>query len=186
VALKVREIVEPLVRRRGLELVDIQFGEGGGSPALRIFADGPGGISLSALEELSRTLGDIMDAEDPVPTAGRYTLEVSSPGLDRPLTRKSHFEAALGELVMVVTSAKIAGSRKHKGVLSGIDNVAVIVQVDGTARTIPLSQVDSANTIYQFEAVERPGKKPAAKAPPNLNATPRRGADKARRGGPTE
>ncbi|MBI5496864.1 MAG: ribosome maturation factor RimP [Deltaproteobacteria bacterium] len=167
VALRVRELADPVVRRRGCELVDVQYSEGGGtrSSLLRVYADQPGGISINTLQDLSETLGDLLDAEDPVPRA--YQLEVSSPGVDRPLAALSHFEAARGELVMVVTTEKVDGSRKHRGILSGVSPDEVIVQVDGTARTIPLGLIDHAHIIYVFEEVVRPGKPhPAPEQPP--------------------
>lgn len=158
-ALKVRPLVEPVIAHKGLELVDIQYGEGGGGPTLRVFVDGPGGIHIDALQELSGTLGDVLDAEDPMP--GRYQLEVSSPGLNRPLTSRARMEAALGEEVLVVTTFKVEGGRKHKGTLSGVDAEAVMVQVEGQVRRIPLEHVDHAHTIYRFETAEKPGKKGA-------------------------
>ena len=159
-ALKVRDIVDPLVRRRGLFLVDIQYTEGGGAPHLRVFADAPGGISLTQLQDLSETVGDILDAEDPLPS--RYTLEVSSPGVDRPMTQLAHFEAAKGTEVLVVTTTKIDGSRKHRGMLTSVGAQDVVVLVDGSARTLPLHAVDHAHTIYKFQAADKPGKKPKA------------------------
>lgn len=159
VAHKLRELVDPVARRRGLELVDIQFREGRTQSVVQLYADAPGGISLAQLEELSRTLGDLFDAEDPIP-GNTYELEVSSPGLDRPLTVPAHFEAAHGQEVMITTVEKIDGSRKHKGVLSGFGPSGAIVQVEGSSRTIPVDSMDSAHTVYRFVAPPKPGKKP--------------------------
>ncbi|MEW5848993.1 MAG: ribosome maturation factor RimP [Myxococcota bacterium] len=173
-ALKVREIIDPVIRRRGLELVDIQFQEGGPSPTLRVYADRAGGISLAALEELSGTLGDLLDVEDPIPV--KYALEVSSPGVDRPLAKRSHFQAAMGEEVVIKTDGKVDGSRVHRGILSGVGENELVVQVDGTGRTIPFDVVASAHVVYQFQTPVKPGKKPAppqhsgAKNPHNRNA----------------
>jgi len=175
VALKVRELLDPVFRRRGVELVDIHFVEGGGPPALRVYADQPGGISINTLQELSETVGDLMDAEDPVPV--RYTLEVSSPGVDRPLTQVAHFEAAQGEECMVVTTQKVDGSRKHKGILTGIADNTITVIVEGQSRAIALDLIDRAHTVYKFEQVVRPGKTP----PPQKKKEP----STKHRGGPS-
>lgn len=188
-ALKVRELLEPVVRRRGLELVDIQYVEGGSQPVLRLFADAAAGISLNVLEELTGTVGDVLDAEDPI--AQRYTLEVSSPGLERPLTKRSHFEAALGDKVLVRTEDKVDGSRQHRGVLSGISDTELTLQVDGTAasRALPLLQVRDAHLVYEFVPAPRPGKKPAAPGADAHTATTkpsRRKEGGHRRGGQTE
>jgi ribosome maturation factor RimP len=161
VALQVRELVDPLIRRRGMELVDIQFAEGGAAPTLRIFAQQPGGVNLQALKSLSEVISDLLDVEDPLPR--RYQLEVSSPGLDRPLALARHFETALGEEVMVATSVKVDGSRKHCGVLSGFAPDQVVVQLDGASRVIPLETVEHAHVVYKFAVVERPGKHHAAR-----------------------
>lgn len=159
VAHRVRGIIEPVLRRRGLELVNIRFAEGRNSSSLEVYADAPGGISLAQLEDLSRTLGDILDAEDPI--VGHYDLQVSSPGVDRPLTTARHFEAAMGELVQVSSLAKVGGSRRHRGILSGFGPQGLVVQVEGSARTIAVDLIDSAHTVYMFEPVVKPGKKPS-------------------------
>jgi ribosome maturation factor RimP len=161
VAHKLRELMDPVVRRHGLELVDIQFRESRHNGAVQVYADAPGGISLQQLEMLSRTLGDLLDAEDPIP-GDRYELEVSSPGVDRPLTTAAHFEAAHGAEVAIVSIEKVDGSRKHRGVLSGFGPQGAVLQVDGVSRTIALESIDSANTIYQFGPPAQ-GKKPGHK-----------------------
>jgi ribosome maturation factor RimP len=165
-ALKVRALIEPVVRRRGLELVDIQYGEGGGPPALRVYADGGTGITISVLEELSGVLSDLLDAEDPLP--GKYTLEVSSPGVDRPLTKRRHYEAATGQEVAVRTDVKVGGSRTHRGILAGISDTEVFVQVDGTGRPIPIATIRDAHLVYHFA----PGGKPPTKRKPPRQDSP--------------
>jgi hypothetical protein len=82
--------------------------------------------------------------------------------VDRPLTQRAHFEAAQGEQCMVVTMQKVEGSRKHKGILTGIADNTVTVLVETQSRVIPLDLIDHAHTIYQFDAVVRPGKTPPA------------------------
>lgn len=152
VALKVRTLIPPILRRRNVDVVDIRFEDG----HLRVYADQAGGITIATLSELSQTLGDLFDAEDPIP--GPYTLEVSSPGVDRPLATRAHYEAAQGERVMVVTITKIEGGRKHKGILTGISDTEVLLHVDGKTRHLPVDLIDSAHTIYTFETAPKPQK----------------------------
>src|SRR5688500_13481852 len=92
---RVRELVEPLVAADGIEIVDIEHGPG----LLRIFLDREGGIDLEAITRCSEQIADVLDAHDPVP--GRYTLEVSSPGLERPLRTAAQFRRFVGTTVNV-------------------------------------------------------------------------------------
>ena len=92
---KVVELLEPHIERQGYELVSVDFRKGTRNSLLRLLVDKPGGgIALSDLEKLSPTLGDLLDVYDPV--EGRYTLEVASPGVNRPLRKLEHFEAVEG------------------------------------------------------------------------------------------
>src|SRR5271163_1733745 len=95
---KVVELLEPHIERQGYELVSVDFRKGTRNSLLRLLVDKPGGgIALSDLEKLSPALGDLLDVYDPVD--GRYTLEVASPGINRPLVKRSHFEAFVGQRV---------------------------------------------------------------------------------------
>src|SRR5882724_13212417 len=100
VAEKVADLLEPHVEREGYELVSVDYRHGTRNSMLRLLVDRPGGgIALSDLEKLSPKLGDLLDVYDPV--EGRYTLEVSSPGVNRPLTRREDFEAFVGQRVRI-------------------------------------------------------------------------------------
>ena len=99
---RVWELAEPLALATGLELVDVQFRPEAGRLVLRLLIDRPeGGVTLDELARVSREVGDLLDAHDPVP--GRYHLECSSPGLNRPLVREAHFRRAVGRRVRVRT-----------------------------------------------------------------------------------
>ncbi len=110
---RVWELAEPLVIASGLELVDVQYRPEAGRTVLRLLIDRPeGGVTLDQLTRVSRELGDVLDGHDSVP--GRYHLECSSPGLNRPLIREAHFRRALGQQVRVRTREPIAGRRHER------------------------------------------------------------------------
>src|SRR5437879_13815596 len=115
---RVWELAEPLALAGGLELVDVQYRPEGGRVVLRLLLDRPdGGVTLDELTRVSRELGDLLDAHDAVP--GRYQLECSSPGINRPLLREAHFRRVLGERVPVQTRAPIGGRRRFRGTPEG-------------------------------------------------------------------
>src|SRR5215510_3788619 len=131
---RVWELSEPLARAAGLELVDVQYRPEGGRLILRLlldrFADRPvevpaAGVTLDELARISRELGDVLDAHDVVP--GRYHLECSSPGLNRPLVRPEHFARAVGQRVWVRTHEPVAGRRQFHGILEAVGDGTVTV-----------------------------------------------------------
>ena len=108
-------LLDPGVQALGFEIVDLEFG---GAPAtLRVYIDGPNGVDVDDCASVSRHLSTVLDVEDPI--SGNYTLEVSSPGIDRPLARPSHFTAVVGETVRVQTSLHHLGRKRFLGAVSG-------------------------------------------------------------------
>ena len=158
---RVWELAEPLALAKGLELVDVQYRPEGGRQVLRLLLDRPdGGVTLDQLGAVSRELGDVLDAHDAVP--GRYQLECSSPGLNRPLLREPHFRRALGQRVRVRARAPIAGRRQFRGTLEAVTDIGVTVQdPDVGAVEIPFSAIEKAHTEYDFS---RPSGRPHASA----------------------
>ncbi|HJQ75205.1 MAG TPA: ribosome maturation factor RimP [Gaiellaceae bacterium] len=147
---RVWELAEPVALATGLELVDVQFRPESGRIVLRLLLDRPaGGVTLDELTRLSRELGDLLDAHDAVP--GRYTLECSSPGLNRPLLREAHFRRALGARVRVRTRSPIGGRRQFHGALAAVEADTVTVDDPDAGRVvIPLPEVEKANVDYDF------------------------------------
>jgi ribosome maturation factor RimP len=147
---RVWDLAEPVALARGLELVDVRFRPEGGRTVLRLLVDRPeGGVTLDALSGLSRELGDLLDVHDAVP--GRYHLECSSPGLNRPLLREAHFRRAVGSRVRVRTRDPIGGRRQFHGTLLEADAQSVIVDDPDAGRTvIPLAGIDKANVEHDF------------------------------------
>src|SRR5262245_37347366 len=158
---RVWELSEPVASAAGLELIDVQYRPEGGRLILRVLIDRPeGGVTLDELTRVSRELGDVLDAHDAVP--GRYTLECSSPGLNRPLIREAHFHRALGQRVHVQTRAPIDGRRHFRGRLAEAPAEAVTIDDAQVGRVvIPLAAIEKANIDYDFS---RPAGTPHAPA----------------------
>ncbi len=143
VAERVWEIAEPLVTHEGLEMVDVEFrGESRGM-TLRLFLDREGGVSLDDLTRVSRQLGDLLDVHNAVP--GAYTLEVSSPGINRRLRRPDHFRRYVGKRVRVRTVGPIEGRRNFVGILQSVDAEAIVVGEPDRDDTIRFSEIAQAN-----------------------------------------
>lgn len=148
----VRRIAAPLAAQEGLELVDVEIGGAGGRQTLRLFIDKPGGVSLDDCTEVSRAVSAALDVEDPI--AGAYDLEVSSPGLDRPLRTPEHFEKFKGSKVRVKTFGPVPECENRKtfvGQLIGFAEGKVIVDVDGKVFHVPHAQVSKANVEPVFD-----------------------------------
>lgn len=146
---KVEKLADEVVGDLGLELVDVEFKTERGRPHVLVFIDKPGGIFLEDCEEVSRMLGDLMDIEDPIPTS--YTLEVSSPGLERPLKKPADFEKYQGEKVKIKTYAKIEGRKNFAGVLTSFDgnHVTVKTKEQEDECVIPLEKIAKAHLWYE-------------------------------------
>jgi ribosome maturation factor RimP len=147
---RIWELAEPLALAAGLELIDVQFRPEGGRTVLRLLLDRPeGGITLDELTRVSRELGDVLDAHDAVP--GRYHLECSSPGLNRPLLRAAHFARAVGQRVRVQARQPIAGRRHFRGTLAAATGDAItLLDADAGEVTLPLTAIEKANVDYDF------------------------------------
>ncbi len=125
---KLAEIVRPLIEGMGFELVRLRL-MGGNTPTLQIMAEKPeGGIEVDDLAAISTALGALLDVEDPI--VDNYTLEVSSPGIDRPLTRLKDFAAWSGYVARIETSELIDGRKRFKGVLAGTDGDEVLIEIE--------------------------------------------------------
>ncbi|MFM7144278.1 MAG: ribosome maturation factor RimP [Alphaproteobacteria bacterium] len=153
----VTRLVEPVARGRGLDLVDVEFLPAGRRSILRVTLDREGGVGLDDLAEASREMSDLLDVHDAVP--GNYTLECSSPGVNRPLRRPEDFARFVGKPVRVRTTAPIGGARSFKGCL--VDASTDRIEIEDASRgrvVIPLSDVERANYEYEFATGRRPGR----------------------------
>jgi ribosome maturation factor RimP len=149
---KVVALLEPHIERQGYELVSVDFRKGTRNSLLRLLVDKPGGgITLTDLEKLSPTLGDLLDVYDPV--EGRYTMEVASPGVNRPLRKLEHFVAVQGERVKVRTHQARDGQKTFTGklVTVGESGIELDDEVSRKRQTIGFDEMSQANYEYDFD-----------------------------------
>ncbi len=140
---RVRALAEPVVEGLGIEVVDVVYTSEYGRRVLRIFIDKPGGVTVDDCSTVSRELGTVLDVEDPIPQ--RYTLEVSSPGLDRLLVKERDFQKSIGKKVKVRTKEAIEGRKNFKAAVAGVENGMVFLKdADGKNWEIALSNIDKA------------------------------------------
>jgi len=140
-----QKLLEPSIVRMGYELSDLELKLGGKNGVLRLFIDQPGGVTLDDCEKVSRAVSALLDVEDPLP--GHYDLEVSSPGLDRKLTKIEHFQRFTGETVKVQMRFPVEGRRRFRGTLVSSDADNIVVEVDGVAHTLPVATIDTARLV---------------------------------------
>ena len=156
IAEQVRRLLEPVLERDGYELVDVEWLRQAGRWTLRVFIDKPGGIGIDECQEVSRTVEPILDVEDFIEPA--YNLEVSSPGLDRPLRKPQDFDRYAGQRANVRGFAPIATAPEHPprkhwtGTLRGFRDGAVEIDVDGVVHRIPLDRIAKAHIEYDAAA----------------------------------
>jgi ribosome maturation factor RimP len=147
---KIREIAERVAAREGMEVVEVQFLGGGGSRIVRIYIDKPQGVTHADCEFISQNVGTILDIEDVVP-GGAYTLEVSSPGVERKLSKPQEFERFSGQKVKVVLRQAVEGQRHWAGLLKGIaEGVITLEPSPGKRLQFPLDQVEKANLKFEW------------------------------------
>ena len=147
---KVQEIAERVGASEGLEVVDVQLLGGGGSRVLRIFIDKPAGVTHADCEFISQQVGTILDVEDVIPGAG-YTLEVSSPGVERKLTKPREFERFVGQKVKVVLRQPVENQRHLTGTLKSFAGGVITLEASpGKSVQFPLEQVEKANLKFEW------------------------------------
>ena len=144
----VEGLVTPILESEGLELVDIEFQREARGWVLRIYIDKEGGVTLNDCTVVSQQLSAVLDVEDPIDTP--YTLEVSSPGLTRPLKKPKDYERYKGKLVCIKTYQKLEGQKEFKGKLLGLEEDVVSLEIEGKIMNIPLKDIAKANLEYEF------------------------------------
>jgi len=148
---RVVSVVEPIVAAASLTLYDIDHSGG----VLRVFVDGPDGVTLAQLDELTRTVSVALDAADPIP--GHYTLEVSSPGLERSLRRPEHFTGAVGEVISVRTAPGTEGRQRVRGVLTAATADTITVDGDEGRVELRLDDIERATVVFEWGPGPKPG-----------------------------
>ncbi|HUR50019.1 MAG TPA: ribosome maturation factor RimP [Acidimicrobiales bacterium] len=144
---QLRALIEPALAAQGLELFDLLIGGG----IVRVVIDRDGGVDLETVTSATRELNRVLDESDPVP--GRYTLEVSSPGIERALRTPEHFQRAVGEIVKIRTQPDVEGPRRLRGELvqAGPDEVLVAVEGDDAPRRLVYGEIERARTVFDWE-----------------------------------
>jgi ribosome maturation factor RimP len=140
------QMVEPLIEEKGMELVDVEFVKEGQNWFLRIFIDKENGITLDDCELISRAVSDILDREDPISQS--YHLEVSSPGIERPLKKTKDFLRFINNIVEIKTFTPVAGKKKHRGELINADEERITLLIDQEEMIFPRDKISKANLVW--------------------------------------
>jgi len=149
IAARIEELVAPIIEANNMELVEVSYVKESGRWFLRLFIDKPGGVDLDDCQLISREVEPVIDEHDPIPNS--YTLEVSSPGLERPLKKLSDFERFRGRLVNLSTFGPVNGQRRFKGVLKGVEGEDVKLDAGGQDVLISFEQVAKAKLVPEFD-----------------------------------
>ena len=146
---ELQKLLEPTIEGLGYELTDLEVRLGSKGGLVRLTIDKSDGIDLEDCEKVSHAVSALLDVEDPV--ASNYNLEVSSPGLDRKLTKVEHFQRFEGETVKVQMRFPIEGRRRFRGTLVSSDDENIVVDVDGESHSLPLKTIDTARLVPAVE-----------------------------------
>lgn len=146
---ELQALLAPVVEALGYQCWGIEFLSQGRHSLLRVYIDHANGILVEDCEKVSRQLSGVLDVEDPV--ASEYTLEVSSPGMDRPLFTIEQFAAHTGEQVKIKLRTPFDGRRNFQGLLRGVEEQDVVVQVDDHEYLLPIDSIDKANIVPSFD-----------------------------------
>ncbi|MEJ2442760.1 MAG: ribosome maturation factor RimP [Exilibacterium sp.] len=141
-------LIEPVVKALGCVLWGLEYLSQGRRVTLRVYIDKEGGVNLDDCEKVSRQISSVLDVEDPI--QGQYALEVSSPGVDRPLYTLAQFSRYVGERVNIRLRVPFEGRRKFTGTLSGVEDNDVLVVVDEHEYLLPVETIEKANIIPRF------------------------------------
>lgn len=145
---RVTALVEPIIVQAGLELVDVEYAKEGMHWFLRLYIDKEGGVDLDDCALISHRAGETLDKEDFIPHA--YMLEVSSPGLERPLKKAADYERYQGRLIKVRTKNVFQGYQEFSGYLAGLEDGKIVLEYQGEQVQIPMDQVEKAHLEIEF------------------------------------
>lgn len=153
----VRANAEPVLAGLGLELVDVEVVGSGRARTLRVSIDRPEGVDLDALAAASRPLSRSLEEADVL--SGPYNLEVSSPGLERPLRRPSDFRRFVGTTISLKSHEPVSDARRHRGLLVEADDDVVVLEVEGERRCFPYPGIAGARTVFEWGPAPKPGRR---------------------------
>ena len=145
---KIEEIAQRVAASEGMEIVEVELKGGGKNQFLRISIDKPEGVSHADCERISQQVGTILDVEDVVP--GSYTLEVSSPGVERKLMKPKDYERFQGKKVKVTLRQPVENQRHWEGTLAGLSEGVISLEANGKTVRFPFDQVEKANLKFEW------------------------------------
>lgn len=143
---KVRSLIAPVLETLGYELIDVRQVSELGRNILRVCIDCEGGVKLADCERVSREIETLLEVEGDI--RDRYSLEVSSPGLNRPLVKETDFVRFAGKVAAVKTREPIDGRRNYKGMLKGVEEGRAVMVIDGQEYRVPLDLIEKAHLVY--------------------------------------
>lgn len=142
------QMIEPIVTSMSYEFVGLEFIAQGNNSVLRIFIDLPDGINVDDCAAVSRQVSALLDVEDPI--SSEYNLEVSSPGLDRPLFKLEHYQRFVGSIAKIRVFVAVNGRKNFRGTIEGTENNEVILSVDGERWFLDVDNIDKARIVPVF------------------------------------
>lgn len=146
---KLTDMLTPPVEALGFELVGVEFVRAGKHSILRVFIDHENGIDVDDCADVSHQISAVMDVEDPITT--EYNLEVSSPGMDRPLFKSEHYALVVGEIITVKLSIPQDGRRNFKGLLLKCENDTILIKVDNDEFSLAIANIEKGNLVPNFD-----------------------------------
>jgi ribosome maturation factor RimP len=153
------ELVAPAIADLGLECLGVEYSPSHGNSLVRVYIDcAERAVTVDDCEKVSRQVSALFDVNDPI--EGRYTLEVSSPGLDRPLYTAEQFARFVGQQVKMELNLPLNGRRRFQGTILGVEGDSICVEQDGVEVSIAHGNVQKAKLVAEFEEPVKPGKKP--------------------------
>ena len=145
---QVTRLIEPVLVETGFELVDVEYLSEHGRMVLRIYVDKAGGITLDECARISREVGDLIDIKNFI--QHEYVLEVSSPGLNRPLKKEKDFLRAIGKKVKIRMTVPVNGRRRFTGLLKKIEDRNLYLEIDDQLFVLPQQGIEKANLVFEF------------------------------------
>jgi ribosome maturation factor RimP len=146
---KLTEMLTSPVEAIGFEMVGVEFMRAGKHSTLRVYIDHPEGISVDQCAEVSRQVSAVLDVEDPITT--EYNLEVSSPGMDRPLFKELHYLTCINEVVSVKLRMPMDNRRNFKGKLLAVEDGMLTIEVDGQSFVLAFTNIEKGNLVPSFD-----------------------------------
>lgn len=154
---RAEELLEDRLADMGYEFVACDWRVADGRTTLQVFIDREGGVGIRDCVEVNKRIGDLLDVEDFISLA--YNLQVSSPGLERPLRREEHFRQFIGKEARIRTYEPIDGRKNYRGFIVGAKDGIVEIKVDGVDYSVPVAAMERANLVFVYEKPAKPGKK---------------------------